>query len=94
MKKTRQFSSGDWAASSLSALATIDSNATNFLKPSIRGDGLEFARLQRQRPVMHKMNFEQTAPASRDVGGPSGVMLVVFAIVLCAVWGLVLHVRL
>jgi hypothetical protein len=43
---------------------------------------------------MHKMNFEQTAPASRDVGGPSGAMLLVAAMVLCAVWGLVLHVRL
>jgi hypothetical protein len=43
---------------------------------------------------MHKMNFVQTEPASRDVGGPSGVMLVVVAIVLCAVWGLVLLVRL
>jgi hypothetical protein len=39
---------------------------------------------------MHKMNFEQTAPASRDMGGLSGVMLVLVSIVLCAVWGLVL----
>jgi hypothetical protein len=53
---------------------------------------------------MHKMNFEQTAPAghdvvllvtaSRDVGGPSGVVLLVTAIALCAVWGLMLHVSL
>jgi hypothetical protein len=43
---------------------------------------------------MHKMNFEQTAPACRDVGGASGVTLLVVANVLCAVWGLLLHVRL
>ena len=43
---------------------------------------------------MHKMNFEQTAPISRDVGGPSGAMLLVVVNVLCAIWGLVLHVRL
>jgi hypothetical protein len=43
---------------------------------------------------MHKMNFEQTAPASRDLGGPSGVMLLAVANVLCAVWGLLLHIRL
>jgi hypothetical protein len=43
---------------------------------------------------MHKMNFEQTAPASRDVGGPSGLVLLVAAIALCAVWGLALHVSL
>ena len=78
----------------MSENATIDSNATNFLKPSIRGEGLLFARLQRQRPVMHKMNFEQTAPASRDVGGMSGPVVLVAAIVLCALWGLMLHVRL
>ena len=40
---------------------------------------------------MHKMNFEQTAPASRDVGGLSGAMLLVAAIALCALWGLGLH---
>jgi hypothetical protein len=43
---------------------------------------------------MHKMNFEQTAPTSRDVGGLSGAMLLEIAIVMCAVWGLVLLVRL
>jgi hypothetical protein len=43
---------------------------------------------------MHKMNFEQTEHASRDVGGASGTMLVVVAIVLCTIWALALHVRL
>ena len=43
---------------------------------------------------MHKMNFEQTEPASREVGGASGVTLLVVAVSLCAVWGLLLHVRL
>ena len=43
---------------------------------------------------MHKVNFEQTAPACRDVGGLSGTMVLVVANVLCAVWGLMLHVRL
>jgi hypothetical protein len=43
---------------------------------------------------MHKMNFEQTARPSRDVGGPPATVLVMAAIVLCAVWGLMLLVRL
>ena len=43
---------------------------------------------------MHKMNFEQSAPASRDVGGLSGVTLLAVAIMFCAVWALVLHIRL
>jgi hypothetical protein len=43
---------------------------------------------------MHKMNFEQSAPASRDVGGLSGVTLLAIAIMFCTVWALVLHIRL
>jgi hypothetical protein len=40
---------------------------------------------------MHKMNFEQTSPANRDVGGASGTMLLLVAIVICVAWGLLLH---
>jgi hypothetical protein len=41
---------------------------------------------------MHKMNFEQAAPVSRDVGGLSGATMLVVAILLCALWALELHV--
>jgi len=37
---------------------------------------------------MHKMNFEQKAPDSRDIGGPSGTVLLLVAIVVCTVWTL------
>ena len=37
---------------------------------------------------MHKMNFEQKSPASRDIGGPSGSVLLLVAIAVCMVWAL------
>jgi hypothetical protein len=37
---------------------------------------------------MHKMNFEQKPPASRDIGGPSGTVLLLVAITVCTVWAL------
>jgi hypothetical protein len=45
---------------------------------------------------MHKMNFEQNPAASRDVGGPSGVPLLLIALLACSIWALeqfVLHAR-
>jgi hypothetical protein len=46
-----------------------------------------------KRHVMHKMNFEQTSPASRDIGGPSGTMLLLIAIVAFVTLALALHDR-
>jgi hypothetical protein len=43
---------------------------------------------------MHKMNFEQASPGCRDLGGLSGTTVLVVANLLCAIWGLLLHVRL
>ncbi len=40
---------------------------------------------------MHKMNFEQTSPASRDVGGVSGKTLLLIAIGLYLEWALLIH---
>jgi hypothetical protein len=52
--------------------------------------------LQGKGRLMHKMNFEQKAPASRDIGGPSGTILLLVAIAVCTVWALeplLLHAR-
>lgn len=38
-----------------------------------------------------KLNFEQTVPKSRDVGGLSGTALLVIAIGICLEWALLLH---
>jgi hypothetical protein len=43
---------------------------------------------------MRKMNFEQTSPASRDIGGVSGASLLLIAIVACVTWALLIYVRL
>jgi hypothetical protein len=46
------------------------------------------------RHAMSKLNFQQTMPRSRDMGGVSSVIVLAFALVICLEWGLLLHVRL
>ena len=62
-------------------------NATIFLKPFVGGNRLKSAR-GGEEPDMHKMNFEQTSPAIRDVRGPSGVVLLLVSLVTCTIWAL------
>ena len=43
---------------------------------------------------MSKLNFQQTLPQHRDIGGLSGTVLLVIAIGVCLEWALLLHDRL
>jgi len=40
---------------------------------------------------MSKLNFEQRALRSRELGGISSVTLLAFAFVLCSVWSLLIQ---
>lgn len=40
---------------------------------------------------MSKLNFEQTVPPTRDLGGVSSVTLLAFALVVCLEWCLLMH---
>jgi hypothetical protein len=40
------------------------------------------------------LNFQQTMPRNRDVGGVSSIIVLAFALVICLEWGLLLHIKL
>jgi hypothetical protein len=42
---------------------------------------------------MPKLNFNQNAPANRDIGGLSGKTLLLIAIGTCLEWALLLHAQ-
>ena len=41
---------------------------------------------------MSKLNFEQSVPHNRDLGGVSSVVVLAFALVICLEWSLLLHI--
>jgi hypothetical protein len=44
-----------------------------------------------RRDVMSKLNFEQSLPRKRDLGGISSITVLAFALVLCLEWSLFIH---
>jgi hypothetical protein len=61
------------------------------LNHSYAGIGYTSLVVHAQEPFMRRMNFEQTSPASREVGGASGSMLLLVAIAICVAWAFLIH---
>ena len=40
---------------------------------------------------MSRLNFEQSAPHSRDLGGVTSMTVLAFALVICLEWSLLIH---
>lgn len=71
----------------------LDYNATDSLNALVREGHLWFKRPNGKRSAMPKLNFNQNAPANRDIGGLSGKTLLLIAIGTCLEWALLLHAQ-